>query len=73
MSEIQSRESKARRALQKAGYQLQKTPSRSHLRDWYGAGYMIVDSYHNTVVSGATHRAYSDTLDDVEAFISDQM
>lgn len=29
---------------------------------------MIVDNYTNAVVSGCSHRKYSDTIEDVEAF-----
>lgn len=67
MLNLSTRESAVRRSLKKQGYSLHKTPARSYLRDWYGAGYMVVDA-SNTVVLGATHHAYDGTLDEVEAF-----
>ena len=62
------REDRIRRKLTKAGYRLCKTPARSWLRGNYGAGYMIVDGYPNTVISGCKHHEYPDNLADVESF-----
>ncbi|WP_104823106.1 hypothetical protein [Rhizobium sp. NXC24] len=62
------REDRVRRALKKRGMRLAKTPSRSWLRDYYGPGYMIIDTTLNAVVSGGSNRAYSDSLEDVEDF-----
>ncbi|RWO85753.1 hypothetical protein [Mesorhizobium sp.] len=67
MSEIKAREDRARRRLARLGYRLNKTPSRSWLRAYYGPGYMILDG--STVVSGCSDREYSDTLERVEDFI----
>ncbi len=67
MLNLSTRESAARRSLQKQGYSLRKTPARSIERDWYGVGYMVIDA-SNTVVLGATHHAYDGTLHEVEAF-----
>lgn len=65
-------ESTIRRQLNKLGLYLKKTPSRSHLRDWYGPGFMVVDGYTNTVVLGCFHRAYDATLDEVVAFVAER-
>lgn len=46
---------------------LDKSPGRSSLRTYCGAGYMIVNS-QNTVVAGCANRAYQATLDEVESF-----
>lgn len=69
MSRIKRREDRARRQLARMGYRLNKTPTRSWLRAYYGPGYMILDG--NTVVSGCFGREYSDTLERVEEFIAD--
>lgn len=67
---VKTRESRARRALDKLGYRLQKTPARSWQRGYYRAGYMILRQYGNTVVAGASQREYEMTLDDVEDSIA---
>lgn len=67
MLNLSTRESAARRSLQKQGYSLRKTPARSKERDWYGVGYMIVDATR-TVVLGANNHPHSASLDEVEAF-----
>jgi len=63
------RENRVRRLLARKGFRLNKSPSRSTYRQWFGSGYMIVDD-RNCVVSGATNRPYSDSLADVEAFVA---
>jgi hypothetical protein len=50
-----TREDRVRRNLAKSGLYLRKTPSRSSLRKYYGAGYMIINAYRNEVVFGATN------------------
>ena len=67
---IRVREDRARRALARYRHRLHKTPARSWLRK-YGPGYMIVEAYTNTVVMGATNRAYTATLEDVEGFVEE--
>ncbi|WP_454684878.1 hypothetical protein [Ancylobacter moscoviensis] len=62
-------ESTIRRRLAKAGFTLQKTPSRHWTRDWYGPGYMVIDDT-NTVRLGATHRPYDGRLEDVREFVA---
>ncbi len=51
-----------------------RTPERSWLREYYGAGYMIVGTYYtigtNVVLSGAGQREYELSLDSVEAEIT---
>ncbi len=68
------REGRARRALAKLGYRLTKTPARSWLRKYYGAGYMIVGTFAtigaNVVLCGSFNREYELSLEDVEAGIS---
>jgi hypothetical protein len=64
-----SRESRIRRLLAKDGFVFKKTPARSWHWANFGPGYTVVDD-RNTVVSGATHHAYSDTLEDVEVFVA---
>lgn len=63
-------ESAIRRRLAKAGYRLEKTPSRHWSRSWYGPGYMVIDGT-NTVRLGAFQRAYEATLEDVRDFVAD--
>ncbi|MGY6568503.1 MAG: hypothetical protein ACXIVE_05860 [Salinarimonas sp.] len=63
-------EARLRRLLAKEGYALRKTPARSHLREAYGVGYMIVEAGRNIPVSGYTPHLYSDTLEDVAAFVA---
>jgi hypothetical protein len=60
------REDRVRRMLAKKGFRLEKTPARSWLRAHYEPGYMICEG--NTVISGCLGRAYTDTLEQVEAF-----
>lgn len=60
-------ESAIRRRLAKAGYRLQKTPSR-HWTRYYGEGYMVMDDC-NVAVMGARQRPYEATLDDVREFV----
>ena len=52
---LQVREGRVRRALAKHDLALKKTPSRSWLRQYYGAGYMVIND-RNVVVSGAHQR-----------------
>jgi hypothetical protein len=51
-----TREDRVSRSLAKSGLDLRKTPSRSSLRKYYGAGYMIINAYRNEVVLGASQR-----------------
>ena len=62
------RENKARRVLDRRGYVLYKSRRRDPHAIDYG-GYMIADSQTQAVVAGADPRAFSLTLEDVEAFI----
>jgi hypothetical protein len=64
---LQVREGRVRRALAKHDLALKKTPSRSWLRQYYGAGYMVIND-RNVVVSGAHQREYEDDIDRVEWF-----
>ncbi len=68
MSTEKIREDRQRRRFTKASYHLRKTPARSWLRQYYGAGYMIL--LNNFVVDGCGQRAYMMTLEEVEAFIT---
>lgn len=64
------REDRVRRALAKDGYRLHKTPARSWRREHFGVGYMIVEVDRNFAVSGYSPVPYSDSLDEVEEFVS---
>jgi hypothetical protein len=64
-----TREARIRRQLRRHGFILQKTPARSWLRAYYGAGYMITDD-RNCVRCGARPHEYSATLDEVEDFLT---
>jgi hypothetical protein len=55
---VKNREDRARRALANRGYVLRKTPARSWLRQHYEPGYVIVDQWTNTAVSGCCEREY---------------
>ena len=71
---VKTRESRARRALDKMGYRLRKTPARSWLREHYGVGYMIVGTFanvgSNVILSSAGQREYELSLDSVDAEIT---
>lgn len=64
-----AKELRLRRLLAKQDLRLQKTPARHWSREWYGAGYMVVDD-RNCVVIGATHRPWDASLDEVEALVA---
>jgi hypothetical protein len=65
---LKNEEDRLRRALHKRGFRLCKTPARSHLRQYHGAGYQIIDD-HNNVVEGCCSHEYDATIEDVQAFI----
>ncbi len=67
MVTIKIREDRVRRLLGKSGHRLHKTPARSWIRQYYGAGYMISNE-RGEVVSGCCERQYTDKLDVTEAF-----
>jgi hypothetical protein len=67
----QARESRLRRALDRNGYRLSKTPSRSWLRSYYGPGYQVVECFSNRVVFDCCERGYEATLDEVEEWAED--
>lgn len=62
------REDRLRRLLTKHDHKLLKTPARSWFREYYGPGYMIINTLNNTIVSGCYWREYQDTLEGAEAF-----
>lgn len=63
-------ENRLRRLLARTGHCLQKTPSRSWLREHYGVGYMVTRD--NVVRLGCLHHAYNANLQDVAKFASSQ-
>jgi hypothetical protein len=64
-ADTKSREDRMRRKLSKEGYRLQKAPSRHWTREYYGAGYMIIDD-RNVAVAGAFQREYELSLEQAE-------
>jgi hypothetical protein len=64
-----ARERRLRRQLDRLGYRLHKTPARSWLRAYYGAGYMITRD--NTIQLGCFRHEYDATIDEVAAFAAD--
>lgn len=59
-----------RRELQKLGFRLRKTPSRDRMRQYYNAGYMIID-HRNIVVAGCATRAFEASLEDCADFLAE--
>ena len=63
------RENRLRRMAERQLLQLQKSRRRDPRATDFG-GYMLVDPFTDTAVCGAPN-AYSATLDDVEAYLTD--
>ncbi|HEV2542934.1 MAG TPA: hypothetical protein VGU70_09285 [Methylobacterium sp.] len=64
------RENRLRRVAERRGLRLEKSRRRDPRAMDFG-GYMLIDGYRNTVVSGANPYAYSLSLDDVEKDLSE--
>src|SRR5579859_2201461 len=65
------KENRLRRIAERRGLRLEKSRRRDQRAPDYN-GFMLVDAYKNTVVLGATHFAYSASLEDVEAFLEER-
>lgn len=63
-------EDKIRKLLAKKDLRLIKNRAHSFSRQWYGVGYMVVDTYTNIVVMGATRRAFDATLEEVAELVA---
>lgn len=63
-------ESQIRKLLAKKELRLVKNRANSKSRELYGVGYMVVDTYRNCVVIGATHWPFDATLDDAAELIA---
>ena len=64
-TDLKAREDRIRRVCAKHDCRLKKTPSRHWTREWYGPGYMIIDS-SNTVVEGCGFRQYDADIERAE-------
>jgi len=63
-----TRENRSRRAADRQGFILKKSPRRDPRAYDYN-GWMIVDKFTNSVVAGGHPHGYSMSLEDVEAFL----
>ncbi|WAC25753.1 hypothetical protein [Ancylobacter sp. SL191] len=70
MSSLKVRENKLRRHLARHNHRLEKTPSRHWSKSFYGAGYMVIENYTNSVALGCFHQPYDATLEQAEAFLT---
>jgi len=70
MAEEKVLENRLRRTLNRRGYVLHKSRRRDAKAFDFG-GYMIVDGNSDSVVAGSTPRAFSMSLQDVEAWLKD--
>lgn len=57
--------------LRKSGHRLEKTPTRSWLREFYGVGYQVTEN--NCVRLGCFNRQYDASLADVRNFVEDRL
>jgi hypothetical protein len=71
MSDQKVRENRLRRVAERRGMKLLKSRRRDPDAIDFG-GFMLVDAYTNAVIEGATHHAYSASLDDIETVLSPQ-
>jgi len=65
------RESALRARVRRRGFRLAKSRSRTPEHPEYGL-FHIVDPYYNVIVAGYAGSGYSMTLDDVEAWLTEE-
>jgi hypothetical protein len=69
--DLKVREARVRRMIDRQGYRLKKSRRRDPRAVGYGH-YRIVDPHTNTVVAGAGRAAYNMTLDQAEAWATEE-